>query len=251
MTNQITLQYDAITENEIPVILCYPADAEKAPLVLLNHGTEECGEDRLDMAVQLARRGMFTVVIDAVWHGRRADPRLQTMLHTSLYKRYYVDLLLEMAGDMTRIIDYFADHPAADVTRTGMTGVSQGGYVTFMTMTKDPRIKAAAPLIGSPDLEDQYGNSQPWELIDEDTKQYVSAHSPLHHAEKMAKTALLIQNSAEDPIVPAAGVRRLDKRLRPLYKNPADYAYIEYLHIGHQVTREMKDRAADWLAEKL
>lgn len=251
MDKQLILQYDCITENKIPVILCYPQDAKKAPIVLLNHGTTGSAEGMLDMGVKLARKGCFAVMIDAVWHGRRADKRLDTMLHTSLYKRYYLDMLLQMADDMIKIIDYFANSPLADSSRVGMTGISQGGYVAYMTMTKDARIKAAAPLIGSPDLEDCYGHSQEWEIIDEETKQYVLAHSPLHHCEKMVKTALLIQNSAADTVVPVEGVRRLHQKLLPLYQNKADYQYIEYFGIGHEATAEMRERAVEWLVEKL
>ena len=67
----------------------------------------------------------------------------------------------------------------------------------------------------------------------------------------MAGTALLIQNSAEDTVVPVGGVRRLDRKLRPLYDDKGNYQYIEYFGIGHEVTPDMKRRAIDWLAEKL
>ena len=251
MADRIIIEYDTITENNIPVIICYPQTAKSSPLVLINHGTGGTAEVMLDMGIQLARRGCYCILIDAVWHGRRADARLKTMLETSLYKRYYLDMLLMMAGDMSKIIDYFVGNPAVDTSRVGMTGISQGGYVTYMTMTKDPRIKAAAPLIGSPDLEDMYGHSQEWEIIDEDTRKYVLAHSPLLNYEKMVHTALLVQNSAEDPVVPVGGVRRLDRKLRPLYDDSSNYQYIEYFKIGHAVTNEMKERAMEWLVEKL
>ncbi len=251
MEKRMILQYDTITENHVPVILCHSQDAVKAPMVLLNHGTTGSAEGLLDMGVALARRGCFCVLIDAVWHGRRADSRLHTMLTTSLYKRYYLDMLLLMAEDMGKIIDYYTGNPSVDTARVGMTGISQGGYVAYMTMTKDARIKAAAPLVGSPDLEDKYGNSQEWEIIDEETQKYVLSHSPLRHYEKMAGTALLIQNSAEDTVVPVGGVRRLDRKLRPLYDDKGNYQYIEYFGIGHEVTPDMKRRAIDWLAEKL
>ena len=251
MGERMILEYDVITQGKIPVILCYPQKAFKAPLVLLNHGTTGSAEGLLDMGVALARRGCFCVLIDAVWHGRRADSRLHTMLTTSLYKRYYLDMLLLMAADMTNIIDYYKENPAVDTARVGMTGISQGGYVAYMTMTKDARIKAAAPLVGSPDLEDQYGNSQEWEILDEETQKYVLEHSPLLHYEKMAGTALLIQNSAEDRVVPIGGVRRLDRKLRSLYEDKENYQYIEYFGIGHEATFEMKQRAINWLAEKL
>ncbi len=251
MGKKILLEGKTITDNGIPVTECYAEGVSNAPLVILNHGTGGNRLQMLEMGARLAERGCFCVLVDAVWHGERGDDKLRMMLETSLYKEYYLDMLLLMAEDMSRIIDYYSGSEMADVSRTGMSGISQGGYVAFMTMTKDSRIKAAAPIIGSPDLTDKYGNSLDWDDTDPVVRERVIAEMPLTHYEKMAGTALLIQNSTEDTVVPVTGTRRLNEKLRPLYKDRSgDYRYIEYKG-GHWCSDVMLANAVEWLAEKL
>lgn len=249
MQDNLILNYKMI--KDIPIIECYPEDVKNAPLVLVNHGTGGSAESMLDITTALARRGCFVVDIDAVWHGRRRSKMLDEMLTTSAYKEYYLKMLLEMAKNMSEIIDFYEDSDKADTSRVGMTGISQGGYVTFMTMTKDDRIKAAAPLIGSPDLTDKYGNSYEWDVYTKPVKDRILKDMPLTNYEKMAHTALLIQNSASDTTVPVTGTRRLDEKLRPMYEGSDNYMYLEYAGLGHECPQVMREKAVEWLVKKL
>ena len=251
MNGNIILKYDTVTDRNIPVIYCLPETGEKLPVALVNHGTHGSAETMLDMAVSLAQKGIMAVVIDALWHGRRASKELWEMVSTSEYKEKYLYMLCEMSDDMSALIDMLTKDPRADGKRIGMTGISQGAYVAFMTMIHDSRIKAAAPLIGSPDLSDKYGQSYDWDVYSDEVKSKITQAMPLTHYEKMLHVSLLIQNSAEDKVVPVTGTRRLDHLIRPLYKDNGNYRYIEYSGIGHEATPLMKKKAVEWLAEKL
>ena len=250
--NRLITQYGTITQNNIPVITCYPDRQTNLPLVLLNHGTTGNRHDTLDMAVMLASRGHFCVNIDAVLHGDRANGKMEEWLEPSVYKNNYLTMLLQMAKDMQAIVEFYDTDEHVDTSRVGMTGLSQGGYVTFMTLTKTDRITAAAPIIGSPDLEDKFGFSPDWSDIPQEVRDAVTANNPLHNFDMIYPSALLIQSSIEDDIVPVTGTRRLNEKLRPMYAScPEKYEYIEYPDIGHVVTREMKMHAVDWLTEML
>ncbi len=254
MSVHVVLEEATLTDRGIPVILCYPEGTDALPLVLLNHGTSGSATDMLDVAYRLAQRGCFAVSVDAVWHGRRGDGNLEERLAPEVYKQNYLNMLLEMAGDMSALIDYFrgGGNPRADGTRVGMTGISQGGYVAFMTLTKESRVTAAAPMIGSPDLTDLYGRSLPWEDIAPDVRAFVEEHNPVDHFSKMASCALLVQNCEDDLIVPPSGTRKLDQRIKPLYAGrEGDYRYIEYPGLGHVTPRAMKECAVAWLVRKL
>ena len=233
------------------MIFCRPDGLKKLPVVLVNHGTHGNAETMLDMAAALANKGMMAVLTDALWHGRRASEELWEMVSTSEYKEKYLYMLNQMSADMSALIDMLEKDPLADAERIGMTGISQGGYVAFMTMIHDERIKAAAPLIGSPDLSDKYGQSYDWDVYSDEVKKKITDAMPLTHYKKMAHVSLLIQNSAEDTVVPVTGTRRLDRLIRPLYNENGNYKYIEYFGIGHEATPIMKRRAVEWLAEKL
>lgn len=250
--NNILAKFETITDREIPVITLCPEGAENLPLVLLNHGTTGSKYNMLEMGFRLVKDGFFCVCIDAYWHGDRSDGKLDEYLATPVYKKNYLDMLLHMAEDMSAIIDLYEQDSRVNTKKVGMTGISQGGYVAFMTMTKDPRITCAAPLIGSPDLEDKYGNSPDWDTIDKDVQDYVLQHSPLRNYEKMYPTALLVQSSIGDTIVPIGGTRRLDEKLKPLYKDcPENYQFIEYPGLGHDCPWEMQEKAIAWLNAKL
>lgn len=243
---------DVITGREIPVLIAQPQGVLHAPLVLVNHGTGGDAEGMREMVVRLAQNGCFALSVDGVWHGKRWDKKLDIMRSTDQYKAMYLDMLLEMAKDMSAIIDHYTSDERVDISRVGITGTSQGGYVSFMAMTKEPRITAAAPMIGSPDLTDQYGESAPWDEIDANTQARVQEHNPLAHFKAMAHVRLLVQNGDADTIVPVTGVRRLDEKLRPLYaSHPDDYRYIEYPGLGHATPDEMQERTIAWLTQSL
>lgn len=250
--SDIITERTVITSRGIPVITAQPSSPGPWPLALINHGTGGDAEGMKEMAVRLAENGCFALSIDGVWHGRRWDEQLDIMCHSDRYKELYLTMLLEMAADMTAIIDFYEADPRVDTHRVGITGTSQGGYIAFMTMTKEPRITAAAPMIGSPDLTDRYGKSAPWEEIDPATQARVLEHNPLAHYETMAHVKLLVQNGNADDCVPVTGVQRLDEKLKPLFaSHPEDYRYIEYPGLGHATPDEMQERAIAWLTQAL
>lgn len=244
---------EIITDRGIPVLIAAPEGVKNAPLALLNHGTGGDYNVMKEMAWRLAQNGCFAISVDAVWHGKRWDEKLDIMrADQAVYKGMYLEMLLLIAEDISAIIDYYTGDERVDTTRVGITGTSQGGYVSFMTMTKEPRITVAAPMIGSPDLTDKYGQSPDWETIDPATQKIVLEHSPLLHYEKMAHVKLLVQNGDSDTIVPVTGTRRLDEKLKPLYADrPDDYRYIEFAGRGHETPDEMQEGVIAWLTEKL
>ncbi|MDD4690203.1 MAG: prolyl oligopeptidase family serine peptidase [Eubacteriales bacterium] len=253
---RIISEFLTATDRNIPVILTYHEHCSNAPMVLLNHGTggDAVGMQRL--ALRLANKEVFCVSVDAYQQGSRIIDRFNDLYfneNNSLeYKENYLRMLLHMAQDMSALIDYFTDDERADTSRVGMTGDSQGGYVAYMTMSKDARIKAAAPLIGSPDLRDKYGNSPEFHDLPQTLQQEINQHNPINNYTQISKTALLIQNGDADKIVPVSGVRKLNDKIKDLYKDrPDDYKYIEYPGMGHTTTHEMNMRAIEWLVEKL
>jgi uncharacterized protein len=192
-------------------------------------------------------------------HGRRRDPDFDSKYSPRNYNDSFLKVLLGTSDDISSLIDYFKDDCRTDTDRIGVTGISQGGFVSFMAITKDKRIKAAAPIIGSPDLEAQFGNSLPFDEYAEDIQKENIKHSPLRNFREMKPTALLIQNGAEDTVVPTTGVQKLVERLKVLYQDmPERYQYIEYPGLGHSDRVDsmedplvMRKRAIEWLQKFL
>ncbi|UKS25270.1 prolyl oligopeptidase family serine peptidase [Paenibacillus sp. HWE-109] len=226
-----------ITDQHIPVLFVYPEGANELPVVFFNHGTGGDAVGLISMGIPLAYAGFFTVLVDARMHGRRRPANFKEAFYGNDYKKVYLTLLQETTQDISRLIDYLEQDPRADTHKVGISGISQGGYLSFFAITQDKRIKVAAPIIGSPDLEDQYGASPPFDELEPTVQQDIIRFSPLRNYRQMPPVALLVQNGNEDIVVPVEGVRKLEAKLKELYKEMPDrYQYVEYDGVGHAIT---------------
>ncbi|MBP6307476.1 MAG: alpha/beta fold hydrolase, partial [Opitutaceae bacterium] len=155
----------SIVHRETREIANVPADVfwceqpQPHPLLILSHGfsgNKQWIAEQFD-AQALAQRGWFVVCIDNRMHGARPGPHFS---REEIQKTGKVDLLVlrramhETADDVSRMLDILVQDPRVDAGRIGMSGISMGGFVTFAATARDPRIKAAAPLIASPYWDD-------------------------------------------------------------------------------------------------
>jgi uncharacterized protein len=250
----ILIECGLLTEEKIPVLFCYPEGATQLPIVFFNHGNGQDAVDYISMGIALAQAGFFAVLMDARMHGRRRMPDFNERFLGKDYKKLYLEMLRGTSSDISALIDYLQDDSRADTQRVGISGTSQGGYVSFFTITQDKRIKAAAPIIGSPDLEGQFGYSLPFDELEETLQQDIIKYSPLRNYTLMPPVALLVQNGSDDQIVPVEGVRKLNAELAKLYNDmPERYRYLEYDGVGHtehvpgnENPHVMRQMAMDW-----
>lgn len=148
-------------ERAVAVVI-RPEKAEgRLPAVLVQHwlgGTKE------ELAVQVllwqfATRGYVAVAIDGRHRGERAAGRtleaaMQETLRTGKGRPWLVDTVY----DVLRTLDYVQSRPDVDPARIGMTGISEGGFVTWMAAAADPRIRVAVPVVGVTRFRDLTAN---------------------------------------------------------------------------------------------
>jgi dipeptidyl aminopeptidase/acylaminoacyl peptidase len=241
---------------QVPVTITYSqnTNGRKMPLVFLNHGTGGDSSQVQYMAQILSENGCFCVSVDAFGQGSREYPGFERIFKSGNksveYKRKYLEMLIETCADISKMIDYYEKDERIDTQNIGITGISQGGFISFMMITSDKRITAAAPLIGSPDLTGEWGFSPEFGELPKDLRNEIIKYSPLNNFEKMTPCALFIQNGVLDKVVPVSGVRMLNEKLIALYKD-GGYDYAEYPNIAHAATEYMQRRAADWLISHL
>ncbi len=97
----------------------------------------------------IAQRGYLAVAIDGRYRGERQHGKsLEAAMVEALHTGKGHPFLWETAFDLTRLIDYLQTRPDVDPDRIGMTGISEGGILTWMTAAMDDRIKVAVPIIG-------------------------------------------------------------------------------------------------------
>jgi dienelactone hydrolase len=144
----------------VPVLVIRPEsqDGDKPrPAVIALHGTGGNKDGMRSWLVDLAKRGMIGVAIDARYHGARAGGSKGSGAYVEAITRawrakegtpqehpFYYDT----CWDLWRTLDYIQSRRDVDPQRIGMTGTSMGGIETWLAAAVDPRIAVAVPAIG-------------------------------------------------------------------------------------------------------
>lgn len=155
-------------------------------------------------------------------------------------------------NDVLNLIPLLSGWPGADTARIGMWGHSRGGMMTYLSLRKTQRMKAAVVIAGAanafnnianrPDMETEvfaqlvpdYANNKQQALID---------RSAVYWADQLCKTTplLIIHGSADWRVTPAESMEMMDK----LYKAKHPVRFILYEGADHSIREFMKERWAE------
>eukprot|EP00854_Cymbomonas_tetramitiformis_P020903 gene20903-25070_t len=102
-----------------------------------------------------AKRGYLAVSIDVRYHGSRQITKLdyQEALIQAWKDGKTRPFLLDTVYDLIRLLDHLEGRPDVDASRIGMTGISLGGMLTWLTAVCDERIAVTVPMIGVQNFE--------------------------------------------------------------------------------------------------
>jgi dienelactone hydrolase len=150
---QQELSFSSTPSWRVPATLRRPADATgKLPAVICLH---ETGSDRdsgnvVGMVTALTGKGFLTVAISGRYFGKAGgnDAYIQALKAAYAMPGKDYPFLYDTVWDVTRTIDYLVTREDVDPARIGVTGISKGGMETFLVAAVDPRVAAAAPIIG-------------------------------------------------------------------------------------------------------
>lgn len=253
---KIFIEHQIIGDEKIPTFFIFPENAKQLPTVIFMHGLTANKSVDINKGIMLAEEGFCTIVLDLRNHGERIeyddnDPT-EVKQDEESKKNRWLNVLLETSKDVLKIIDLTESDDRIDSERIGMSGVSMGGFITFTCITLDKRIKAAAPLVASPEWLSFSDVFWLGEYRDSETLEKVRLFEPLQNYIKIPPTPLLVQNSIEDSYVKIEGARELYSRLKPLYSEfPERYKSIEYPNLKHATNPEMIQNMIDWFKKYL
>jgi dipeptidyl aminopeptidase/acylaminoacyl peptidase len=245
---------------DIPIIEYYKTGSGKRPLLILSHGFSGRKSDffqSMETIKGLANKGFYIVAMDNRGHGERKGPTFSSrVIKDSKINIFEIrKLIKESADDVSTLIDYYETNSLIDMNQIGITGCSMGGFITFRAMMIDSRIKAAAPMIGSPTWEDiprevaqPLSIEQNKEAMD-NLKELSQQYCPNYFPDKFYGRNLLIQNGAQDMHVNIAEVKKFYDVISE--NSPQTITMITYPGIGHKVTPEMLTVTTEWLCKKL
>ncbi|WP_159886881.1 alpha/beta hydrolase family protein [Paenibacillus puerhi] len=246
MKKTIVVEHETITDRHIPTLFCYPPGVRNAPLVFFMHGFTGSKMGDVGYGIRLAEEGFFAVLIDARMHGERKPDRFDEIFQPGdNFKKSCFEMVCGNVEDIRTIMDALQEDPRIDPERIGITGISMGGFTSFMLACEDKRVKALAPLIASP-AWDVLASSEELQN-DRAFNERVALKDALLNYQKLKPAALLVQNGVKDDIIPITGTRRLHEKMVELYADMEErYAYIEYEDAEHKITEEMFERVIRW-----
>lgn len=217
-----------------------PDVAARRGTVLVYHGFGGDKTGLADLAGMLADAGFLAVCVDNVGHGDRRRPDWDEVFSDRRWSEAedeteaeFLTLLRATAAEVPAIVDALVDNGWVTEGRLGITGRSMGGEISFAAVPNEPRIRAAAPMVGSPEW------TLPW------------PDSPHRHTERFYPVPILSHTAELDEHIPASSVRAFRDRLTPLYaRSPERLRFVEYAGLGHFLTPtlwpEVYQRVVSW-----
>jgi dienelactone hydrolase len=164
------LSYSAERDERVPVLIVKRAgQSERAPVVIVLHGTGGSKEGTRGQLRLLADNGFVAVAIDARFHGERARPipGLANSYQSAMLRAFRTGVghpyLYDTVWDVMRLIDYLVTRPDVDGARIGVVGNSKGGTEAVLAAAADPRIAVVVPWIGVQSFGWALQHSSAWE----------------------------------------------------------------------------------------
>jgi dipeptidyl aminopeptidase/acylaminoacyl peptidase len=241
------IRYTSSDGLEIPAIIYKPKDVPKGkavPALIMPHGgpTGQYFFD-FDMFGQVLANEGYVLL-------------LPNIRGSTGYGREFQDMnLMDWGGkdleDVVAGAEYLRFLPYVDRARMGIFGGSYGGYMTFMAVTKKPRLWAAAcSWVGISRLKTFYERSQPlfkyfirMQMGDpEKNSKLWEERSALNFAQNI-KCPILMIHGVHDPRCPVEESRQFrDKLVKLGKKEGKDFEYVEFSEEGHGAYTDMSMR---------
>lgn len=145
------------TIERVPLLIIRPEKpARRMPAVIVLHGTGGNKETQRGVMLELVRRGLIGVALDARYHGERSGGAKGSEAYTAAIIRAWRTpagkpqehpFYFDTRWDIWRTVDYLQSRTDIDGERLGIIGFSMGGIQTWLAAAVDERLKVAVPAI--------------------------------------------------------------------------------------------------------
>lgn len=293
VTEHLTIASERKRSGEIervPILLVRPEKVDgRAAAVIVLHGTGGTKEGQRGWCVDLAKKGMIGVAIDARYHGERSGGAKGAAAYVEAIARAWRAKPEEMehpfyydtVWDLWRTVDWLAARPDVDPKRLGMIGFSMGGIQTWLAASADERIKVSVPAIGVQSFRWSLENEKWQGRAKTIAKAHAEAAKDLGEPEVNQKVCrelwgkiipgilgdfdgpsmlrlfagrpLLLLNGEQDPNCPIEGARLAFAQAEAAYKAAGCPEKLKILTHpgGHSVPPDHQQAARDWFEKWL
>lgn len=219
--------------DEAPALVLEPEFQQGKAVILVYPGLGAAKEVQRKEMTWLAEHGFIAVCIDPPHHGERDDGHLQALArHTDAEAHpQFIRIVQEAIQEIPAIVEYCMQQY---VPKIGITGISLGGFITYGAVVEEPRLRAAVPILGSPDWSPKKASSDSAMLK-------MMKLAPVHFPNKFPPCALFAANAGKDVSVRPAASRQFVAALQVFYDDyPERLQYKEYAESQHMM------RENDW-----
>lgn len=234
----------------IPALLAHPDPdwqtpghtPEPAPVGLWFHGRTAYKELDPGRFLRWVRAGIAVCSVDLPGHGQRARPGYDGSDRT-------LSIVEQAAAEVNAIVNALSDprfNGAFDTSRLAIGGMSAGGMITLLRLTRPHHFRCAA-------VEATMGDFEMVSFRGIYDPERAKALSPMNNLDRWAPLPLLALHSEKDEWVPVSAIRELFDGLRVRYAQAgADPTWLELItwpetgalneHIGFgKVSNEAKN----------
>jgi dienelactone hydrolase len=276
----------------VPLLVVRPEKpAGRLPSVIVLHGTGGNKESLREFLVELTKRGIIGVALDARYHGERSGGAKGAEAYVAAITRAWKTpagdpqehpLYYDTCWDIWRTVDYLQSRPDVDGERLGMIGFSMGGIETWLAAAVDERIKVAVPAIAVQSFRWSLDNGTWQGRAKTIHGAHVAAAADLGEPEVNARVCrelwnkvipgmldqfdcpsmirlfagrpLLIVNGELDPNCPLDGAKVAFAAAEEAYRKAGASEKLKIMvaaDTGHKVTDEQRQAALEWFVKWL
>lgn len=276
----------------VPLLIVRPENTTgRLPAVIVLHGTGGNKESQRPFLVDLARRGIIGVAVDARYHGERSGGASGAEAYVAAITRAWKapvgephehPFYFDTCWDLWRTIDYLQSRPDVDGDRIGMIGFSMGGIQTWLAAAVDERVKVAVPAISVQSFRWSLENGAWQGRARTIQASHLAAAADLGEPEVNARVCrelwtkvipgmldqfdcpsmirlfagrpLLILNGDLDPNCPLGGAKLAFASAEAAYRDAGAAEKLKIMvatDTPHKVTDEQRQAALDWLVKWL
>lgn len=214
------------------------------PGMLILHGMPATARDMSPDAMNYARHGAVVIAIDAPFARRTTGPKGLTFFLEDRTEQ------IQLIKDMRRAVDVLRAQPNVDDDRIGFMGASYGGSLGALFVGVEPRLNAAALVVGHAGQVSHFTGPAGSKLIAsvscERRLAWVRAMTPIEPLRFVGSTSvpLLLQNGKSDEFIPVYEAEELHAVAPPS-------SQVRWYSTGHNLNLQAIFDRHDWLVAQI